>query len=132
MDVTEASVGVDERCNRLGARSCGLPDAALVSTPELLFVASISSIDRLRPTIIVLLVLAVLLLLFRIRLAFICLRGDGEELFLLRACFRLLEVECVDNVVFVVEFEEEEEERLMDADDETRLMLGILRGTISL
>jgi len=132
VDVTEASVEVDDRCNRFEARSCGLPEAALLSTPEFLFVASISSIDRLRPTIIVLLVLPVLLLLFRIRLALIFLRGDGDEFFLLRASFRLLEVECVDDVVLVVEFEEGEEERLIDADDETRLMLGILRGRISL
>lgn len=77
VDVTEASVDADERCNRFETRNWGLPVAALVSTSELCFVESISSIDRLRPTIIV---------------VFICLRGDGEEFFLLRACFRLLEV----------------------------------------
>lgn len=123
--VTDVSVEGDDRCNRLEARSCGLPEAAFVSTPE---VPSISSIARFRPTIIVLLVLPVLLLLFRMRLAFICLRGDGEEFFLLRACFRLLEVECAVDVEVV----EEEEERLMDAEEETRLMFGILRGRISL
>ena len=122
--VIDASVEVDDRCNRLEARREARPEAAFVSTPEF---ASISSIDRFRPTIIVLLVLTVLLL-FRMRLALICLRGDGEEFFLLRACFRLLEVECVVDVEVV----EEEEERLMEADEETRLMLGILRGKISL
>jgi len=99
--------------------------AALVSTSELCFDESISSIDRLRPTMIV---LVALLLLVRIRLAFICLLLDGE-VFLLRACFRLLDVEWV--VVLVEEVEEEEEERLIEADDDTRLIFGMLRGRIS-
>ena len=128
VDVTEASVEADDRCNRFEARSWGLPVAALLSTSELCFVESISSIDRLRPTMMVLLEL--LLLLFRIRLVFICFRGDGDEFFLLRACFRQLEVEWVI-VLLLVEDVDEEEERLMDADEDTRLTFGILRGSIS-
>jgi len=112
-------------CNRFEARSWGLPVAALVSTSELCFDESISSIDRLRPTMIV---LVALLLLVRMRLALICLLLDGE-VFLLRACFRLLDVEWV--VVLVEEVEEEEEERLIEADDDTRLIFGIFRGRIS-
>ena len=127
VDVTEASVEADDRCNRFEARSWGLPVAALVSTSELCFVESISSIDRLRPTMMVLLEL---LLLFRIRLDFICLRGDGDEFFLLRPCFRLLVFEWVV-VLLLVEVVDEEEERLMDADEGTRLTFGILRGSIS-
>lgn len=128
VDVTEASVEADDRCNLFEARSWGLPVAALVSTSELCFVESISSIDRLRPTMMVLLEL--LLLLFRIRLVFICLRGDGDEFFLLRVCFRLLQVEWVVVLLFVVVVDEEEE-RLMDADEGTRLTFGILSGSIS-
>ncbi len=126
VDVTAASAEADDRCNRLEARSWGLPVAALVSTSELCFDESISSIDRLRPTIIVLVVFPLVL---RMRLAFICLRGDGDKFFLLRACFRLLDVEWV--VVLEVDVVEEEEERLMEAEDGTRLTFGILSGRIS-
>lgn len=117
-----------DRCNRFEARSCGLLVAALDSTSVFCFVESMSSMDLLRPTRMVLLVLVPL---FRMWLAFIGLRGDGELFLLLRAFFRLLvELEWVV-VVLVVEVVEEEEERLMDEDEDTRLTVGILRRSIS-
>lgn len=119
----------DDRCNRFEARSCGRLEAALASTSAFCFVGSMSSIDRLRPTRIVLLLLLMLLFpLFR-RLDFSCLRGDANVFFLLRAFFRVLVVEIFDAMEFV---EEVEEERFKDADDATRLIFGILRGSISL
>jgi len=127
-DDTEASVEADDRCNRFEARSCGRLEAALASTSAFCFVGSMSSIDRLRPTRIVLPLLLLLFPLFR-RLDFSCLRGDANVLFLLRAFFRVLVVERFDAMEFV---EEVEEERFKDEDDATRLIFGILRGNISL
>jgi len=113
------SVAADDRCNLFEARSCGRLATALASTPEFCFwVESISSIDRLRPTRILLLLLLLLVLL---RFVLSCFRGDVIEVFLLlRVFFRLM-------LLLDVEIDE----TLRDEDEDTLRNLGIFRGSTS-